>query len=37
VIFLDHHAAPPIVPEVMEAMMPCLTSEWSELNAALAA
>jgi cysteine desulfurase len=27
-IYLDHNATTPIVPEVLEAMMPYLTSEW---------
>jgi cysteine desulfurase len=28
VIYLDHNATTPIAPEVLEAMMPYLTSEW---------
>jgi cysteine desulfurase len=28
VIYLDHNATTPIEPEVLEAMMPYLTSEW---------
>jgi cysteine desulfurase len=28
VIYLDHNATTPIAPEVLEAMMPFLTSEW---------
>jgi cysteine desulfurase len=27
-IYLDHNATTPILPEVLEAMMPCLTTEW---------
>lgn len=27
-IYLDHNATTPIAPEVLEAMMPYLTSEW---------
>lgn len=27
-IYLDHNATTPIAPEVLEAMMPHLTSEW---------
>ena len=27
-IYLDHNATTPILPEVLEAMMPYLTSEW---------
>src|SRR4030042_7070948 len=27
-IYLDHNAPTPILPEVLEAMMPYLTSEW---------
>jgi len=27
-IYLDHNATTPIVPEVLEAMMPFLTTEW---------
>ena len=29
-IYLDHNATTPIPPEVLEAMMPCLTSEWGD-------
>jgi cysteine desulfurase len=28
VIYLDHNATTPILPEVLEAMMPYLTMEW---------
>jgi cysteine desulfurase len=28
VIYLDHNATTPVLPEVLEAMMPYLTSEW---------
>jgi cysteine sulfinate desulfinase/cysteine desulfurase-like protein len=28
VIYLDHNAATPILPEVLEAMMSYLTTEW---------
>ncbi|MCW5554052.1 MAG: aminotransferase class V-fold PLP-dependent enzyme, partial [Verrucomicrobiae bacterium] len=28
VIYLDHNATTPIAPEVLEAMMPYLTTEW---------
>jgi cysteine desulfurase len=28
VIYLDHNATTPIAPEVLEAMMPYLTSDW---------
>lgn len=28
VIYLDHNATKPIAPEVLEAMVPYLTSEW---------
>jgi len=28
VIYLDYNATTPILPEVLEAMMPYLTSEW---------
>ena len=28
VIYLDHNATTPILPEVLEAMMPYLTTEW---------
>ena len=27
-IYLDHNATTPILPEVLEAMMPYLTTEW---------
>ncbi len=27
-IYLDHNSTTPILPEVLEAMMPYLTSEW---------
>lgn len=27
-IYLDHNATTPIAPEVLEAMMPYLTTEW---------
>ena len=27
-IYLDHNATTPILPEVLEAMMPYLTSDW---------
>jgi cysteine desulfurase len=27
-IYLDHHATTPVAPEVLEAMMPYLTTEW---------
>jgi cysteine desulfurase len=28
VIYLDHNATTPTLPEVLEAMMPYLTTEW---------
>ena len=28
VIYLDHNATTPVLPEVLEAMMPYLTTEW---------
>jgi len=28
-IYLDHNATTPILPEVLEAMMPYLTTEWA--------
>jgi cysteine desulfurase len=31
VIYLDHNATTPILPEVLEAMMPYLTTEWGNL------
>ena len=34
VIYLDHNARPPIAPEVLEAMMPYLTSEWGNPSSA---
>jgi cysteine sulfinate desulfinase/cysteine desulfurase-like protein len=34
VIYLDHNATTPIAPEVLEAMMPCLTSEWGNPSSA---
>jgi cysteine sulfinate desulfinase/cysteine desulfurase-like protein len=30
VIYLDHDATTPILPEVREAMMPYLTTEWGQ-------
>jgi hypothetical protein len=32
-IYLDHNATTPILPEVLEAMMPYLTSEWGSRRA----
>jgi cysteine desulfurase len=34
VIYLDHNATTPIAPEVLEAMMPYLTSEWGNPSSA---
>jgi cysteine desulfurase len=34
VIYLDHNATTPIVPEVLEAMMPYLTTEWGNPSSA---
>ena len=34
VIYLDHNATTPTVPEVLEAMMPYLTSEWGNPSSA---
>ncbi len=33
-IYLDHNATTPILPEVLEAMMPYLTSEWGNPSSA---
>jgi cysteine sulfinate desulfinase/cysteine desulfurase-like protein len=32
-IYLDHNATTPILPEVLEAMMPYLTTEWGDRRA----
>jgi cysteine desulfurase len=34
VIYLDHNATTPILPEVLEAMMPYLTTEWGDPSSA---
>jgi kynureninase len=34
VIYLDHNATTPILPEVLEAMMPYLTAEWGNPSSA---
>src|SRR5208283_2914876 len=34
VIYLDHNATTPILPEVLEAMMPHLTTEWGNPSSA---
>ena len=34
VIYLDHNATTPIAPEVLEAMMPYLTSDWGNPSSA---
>jgi hypothetical protein len=34
VIYLDHNATTPIAPEVLEAMMPYLTTEWGNPSSA---
>ena len=34
VIYLDHKATTPILPEVLEAMMPYLTTEWGNPSSA---
>jgi cysteine desulfurase len=31
-IYLDHNATIPILPEVLDAMMPYLTTEWGRLS-----
>jgi cysteine desulfurase len=31
VIYLDHNATTPVLPDVLEAMMPYLTTEWGNL------
>jgi cysteine sulfinate desulfinase/cysteine desulfurase-like protein len=33
-IYLDHDATTPILPEVLEAMMPYLTTEWGNPSSA---
>ena len=33
-IYLDHNATTPILPEVLEAMMPYLTTEWGNPSSA---
>jgi cysteine desulfurase len=33
-IYLDHNATTPILPEVLEAMMPYLTTEWANPSSA---
>jgi cysteine desulfurase len=34
VIYLGHNATPPVLPEVLEAMMPYLTTEWGNPSSA---
>jgi len=34
VIYLDHNATTPILPEVLDAMMPYLTTEWGNQSEA---
>jgi cysteine desulfurase len=34
VIYLDHNATTPILPEVLDAMMPYLTAEWGNPSSA---
>jgi len=34
VIYLDHNATTPILPEVLDAMMPHLTAEWGNPSSA---
>ena len=34
VIYLDHNATTPILPEVLDAMMPYLTTEWGNPSSA---
>ena len=34
VIYLDHNATTPVLPEVLEAMMPYLTTEWGNPSSA---
>jgi cysteine desulfurase len=33
-IYLDHNATTPVLPEVLEAMMPYLTTEWGNPSSA---
>jgi cysteine desulfurase len=33
-IYLDHNATTPILPEVLDAMMPYLTAEWGNPSSA---
>jgi cysteine desulfurase len=34
VIYLDHNATTPVLPEILEAMMPYLTTEWGNPSSA---
>jgi len=34
VIYLDHNATTPVLPEVLEAMMPYLTTQWGNPSSA---
>lgn len=33
-IYLDHNATTPVLPEVLDAMMPYLTTEWGNPSSA---